>query len=233
MQGASPLASPGLDGTRHWLSPAVPALKGACFFSCWLRWALTLPGGGVRRLGLSAAPAFSLLSCPHPPSPLPGGKGETKVFFMQGAAPLASPGLNPRFAVKPTETFCYGQCRQPRRGGTGGDGTIRRKRRRRLRWSSPPGQGEQVPLGFSPRRVPSTPAEPARQGQSPRRHHSGRAIRQPETAPPIPPPSAPPQPSPQGRRQAPPPEANAGKTQAPARQPFRQQRRGKIRSSTG
>ena len=34
--------------------------------------------------------------------------------------------------------------------GTGGDGTIRRKRQRRLRWSSPPGQGEQVPLGFSP-----------------------------------------------------------------------------------
>ena len=35
-------------------------------------------------------------------------------------------------------------------GGTGGDGTIRRKRRRRLRWSSPPGQGEQVPPGAPP-----------------------------------------------------------------------------------
>ena len=89
-------------------------------------------------------------------------------------------------------------------------------------------QGKQTP-----RRVPLTPADPARQGQSPRRHHSGRAIRRPEPAPPIPPPSAPRQPSPQGRRQAPPPEASAGKTQAPARQPFRQQRRGKIRSSTG
>ena len=32
----------------------------------------------------------------YPPSPLPGGKGETKAFFMQGAAPLASPRLNPR-----------------------------------------------------------------------------------------------------------------------------------------
>ena len=39
------------------------------------------------------------------------------------------------------------QCRQPRRGGTGGDGTIRRTRRRRLRWSSPPGQIEQMPHG--------------------------------------------------------------------------------------
>ena len=43
------------------------------------------------------APAFSLLFCPlspRPPSPV--GKGEIKVIFMQGAAPLASPRLNPR-----------------------------------------------------------------------------------------------------------------------------------------
>ena len=66
---------------------------------------------------------------------------------MQGASPLASPGLNPRFAAKPTEFLYLEQCRQPRRGGTGGDGTIRRTRRRRLRWSSPPGQIEQVPRG--------------------------------------------------------------------------------------
>ena len=38
---------------------------------------------------------FSLLSCPHPPDPLPGGKGETLGYFMQGASPLASPGLYP------------------------------------------------------------------------------------------------------------------------------------------
>ena len=46
---------------------------------------------------LPAAPAFSLLFCPlspRPPSPV--GKGEIKVIFMQGAAPLASPRLNPR-----------------------------------------------------------------------------------------------------------------------------------------
>ena len=39
--------------------------------------------------------AFRLLSCPHPPDPLPGGKGETLGYFMQGASPLASPRLNP------------------------------------------------------------------------------------------------------------------------------------------
>ena len=57
------------------------------------------PAGGLPSLS-PAYPAFSLLSCPHPPDPrsqsaLPGGKGETKGYFMQGASPLASPGLNP------------------------------------------------------------------------------------------------------------------------------------------
>ena len=68
---------------------------------------------------------------------------------MQGAPPLASPGAEPgRHLHDQRFLFVYGgQCRQPRRGGPGGDGTIRRKRRRRLRWSSPPGQGEQVPPG--------------------------------------------------------------------------------------
>ena len=37
-------------------------------------------------------PAFCLLSCPHPPNPLPDGKGEIFVILLQGASPLASPG---------------------------------------------------------------------------------------------------------------------------------------------
>ena len=48
-----------------------------------------------------AYPAFGLLSCPlspHPPSP--AGKGETKVIFMQGASPLASPGDGRDAALK-------------------------------------------------------------------------------------------------------------------------------------
>ena len=53
------------------------------------------PAGGLPALS-PAYPAFNLFPCPHPPDPLPGGKGVTIGYFMQGAAPLASPGLNPR-----------------------------------------------------------------------------------------------------------------------------------------
>ena len=88
-----------------------------------------------------ANPAFTFFFAPYPPDPLPAGKGEIFSFLMQGASPLASPGLNLRFAAKPIEQPFYWQCRQPRRGGTGGEEL------RRLRWSSPPGQVEQMPHG--------------------------------------------------------------------------------------
>ena len=126
-----------------------------------------MPLGGL--LSLSPAyPAFSFISCPHPPNPLPlRGRGRSKVYFAGGFAPGTpaldrsrhlqtfpnrSPaqrgvrGLPPEWQ----EMLFFGQCRQPRRGGTGGDGAIRRTRRRRLRWSSPPGRGEQVPPGAPP-----------------------------------------------------------------------------------
>ena len=121
------------------------ARRVACPAGCRLTLPPLSPAGGVPSLS-PAAPAFSLLCCPHPPAPLPGGKGGIFCFLMQGASPLASPGLNQRRHLHDQRfLFVYGgQCRQPRRGGTGGEEL------RRLRWSSPPGQGEPMPAGFSP-----------------------------------------------------------------------------------
>ena len=118
MQGASPLASPGLNpgGTGFSCGKRVPAaglrpLRGGVGVA--LRcpeggaggWspadlATVVPGGGLAFL--VACLPFTLASIlpPSPRPPSPPGKGETKGYFMQGASPLASPGLNPRFAAK-------------------------------------------------------------------------------------------------------------------------------------
>ena len=58
------------------------------------------PRGGLP-FSSPAYPAFTFFSAPlspHPPSPV--GKGETKVIFMQGASPLASPGDGRDAALK-------------------------------------------------------------------------------------------------------------------------------------
>ena len=112
--------------------------------------------GGRGGFGRLSAAAFSLLFCPlspRPPSPV--GKGENITLFRRGLPPPAPRALNrlrhlqslpsgyqtgvcPRrrqFGAKLSEPPFYWQCRQPRRGGTGGEEL------RRLRWSSPPGQG--------------------------------------------------------------------------------------------
>ena len=155
----------------YWWEPTFAPGSSLRLRSCMA--ARVIPAAVVPEGGLPcwspAAPAFSLLACPHPPSPLPGGKGETQSLFRRGLRPR-HPGIKPPAALtEPAKrvpgvglyplrggagvAFRYPagawqlkrgsgeQCRQPRRGGTGGDGTIRRKRRRRLRWSSPPGQG--------------------------------------------------------------------------------------------
>ena len=101
MQGAAPLASPGLN-PRGTGSPcrcgklnggACPSVVGAAGVSGTQR--------GACRFWSPANPAFRFLFCPYPPSPLPGGKGVTIGYFMQGAAPRASPGLNPRGTGSP------------------------------------------------------------------------------------------------------------------------------------
>ena len=95
--------------------------------------------GGARRRARQfwspAYPAFGLLFCPHPPAPLPGGKGETLGYFMQGAPPLASPAFNPLRHLLALPLWCPAGRLNP--GGTcspcpGGEDHLKR------RSSSPP-----------------------------------------------------------------------------------------------
>ena len=98
MQGASPLASPGLGGTRHW----VCLWKAGC-------------GGGLAFL-VACRPAFSLLCCP--PSPkgkdipptrarralFPAGRGRLRLFQARGFAPCipgAGRGREPAIPAVP------------------------------------------------------------------------------------------------------------------------------------
>ena len=95
MQGAPPLASPAFNRLRHLqtfsnMNPAggLPGWSPADL-------AAAVPGGGGLAFLSPAYPAFSLLPCPLSPNPFPNGEGEIYVYFMQGASPLASPGLSP------------------------------------------------------------------------------------------------------------------------------------------
>ena len=155
MQGASPLASPGLNlrGTGRWgrttrpevgLSPAAlvhpaavvpegglaPSVAGSAGVGGTLR--------GACPLCRPPTPPLAFFFAPIPPTPFPAGRGGILLYFAGGSAP-GTPGIkplaaltepakqvpgateSPRFALKPTETPFYWQCRQPRRGGTGGE----------------------------------------------------------------------------------------------------------------
>ena len=175
MQGASPLAAPRLNpgGTGFSFGKQCPK-GGACPRGCRLALLYRRPRGGVFRLACLPCHLFTVF--PHPPVPLPlRGRGRLKVISCKGLRPLHPRHLtacgtyracqagtrrreSPRLGAKSTEPPFYWRCRQPRRGGTGGDGTIRRKRRRRLRWSSPPGQGEPMPHGYKPDSKPTAEA---------------------------------------------------------------------------
>ena len=94
MQGASPLASPGLNPRGTYRTCQAGARSGA----------LPLAGRGWVAFRYPAvawrfwSPACLLLELcffPHPPAPLPGGKGETlRLFYARGFAPCI-PGAEP------------------------------------------------------------------------------------------------------------------------------------------
>ena len=149
--------------------PAEQVPEGGLTRAALVRPANPAPAGGGL-LSLSPAnPAVSLIFCPHPPTPLPGGKGGDFLFsYAKGFAPCI-PATEPEAAlIVPAEQVPKGRLNLRFSAKTKGDGSLWAKpaakergdrgrwnypsltRRRRLRWSSPPGQVEQVPQGFSP-----------------------------------------------------------------------------------
>ena len=92
-----PTPFPRGEGGDFWFSYARGSAP--CILSIKLPTALTVPAASASGGGVSgwspAALAFSLLFCPHPPCPPSRREGGDQGYFMQGAPPLASPGLSP------------------------------------------------------------------------------------------------------------------------------------------
>ena len=115
-------------------------------FGCRLTLPLWCPVGACLLCRLPTMP-LACLFAPIPPTPFPGGEGGDFLFsYARGFAPCIPKNL--RFAAKPTEFLYLERCRQPGEGDRG-DGTIRRTRRRRLRWSSPRGRSSKCRGGLA------------------------------------------------------------------------------------
>ncbi len=173
MQGASPLASPRLNPGGAGFSFGKQCPKGDLSPGLPAGSAVPAPKGGLS----FASPAYHAICLPffpHPPvrarrALFPAGRGRIIVFLCKGLCPLHPQHLtacgtyracqagtrrrgSPRLGAKSTEPPFYWRCRQPRRGGTGGEEL------RRLRWSSPPGLGEPMPHGYKPDSRPTAEA---------------------------------------------------------------------------
>ena len=111
MQGASPLASPRLRRRRHGLNLRCRCPLGG--LPGWLPADLAVPeSAGAACLPCRLpTPPFACFFCPPSPyPPSPAGKGEIFSFLMQGASPLASPGLGGKrhwFFLWKTGSFGY------------------------------------------------------------------------------------------------------------------------------
>ena len=67
-------------------------------FACRIALPLWVPGGGHNGFGRRSIFYFSRFSAPIPPTPLPGGKGESQSLFRRGLRPR-HPGIKPFAAL--------------------------------------------------------------------------------------------------------------------------------------
>ena len=104
-RGRSP-RHPGIRPLTALTATATMVPDGGLPFWSLVRPATTVPSGGLPSLS-PAYPAFSLLACPHPPYPLPSGKGETISLFCRGLRPR-HPGIRPFTALTDTATMVPG-----------------------------------------------------------------------------------------------------------------------------
>ena len=96
MQGASPLASPRLNPGGAGFSFGKQCPKGGLSPGLPAGSAVPAPEGGlVFRIACLPCHLFAVFP-PSPRPPSPPWKGENHSFLMQGASPLASPGLSRR-----------------------------------------------------------------------------------------------------------------------------------------
>ena len=128
MQGASPLASPGRSpgGTGSTGAGGAHAYEPG---RRWLRAENRASGGGLAFFAACRPCRLFTFLPPSPRPPSPMGKGETLGYFMQGAKPLASPGLSRggtgsgrgwrRPAYEPGRRWLRAGNRAPARGGLG------------------------------------------------------------------------------------------------------------------
>ena len=135
--GSEAPGTPRLNRRRHLLSLPLWCSQGAEPARHWFALPLWHPAGACLACRL-LPPAFTFFFAPYPPSPLPRwGRGCPKVYFAGGFAPgtpaldrlrhlQSLPSGHPAQGAcgcpqKRQEAVPYEQCRQPRRGGTGGE----------------------------------------------------------------------------------------------------------------